>query len=34
VIDLLVNAGWLRERTVVTPGRHAKRWDVNPKLYS
>ena len=32
IIDSLVRAGWLRERTVVTPGRHARRWDVNPKL--
>jgi hypothetical protein len=34
VIDGLVKAGWLKERTIATPGRHARRWDVNPRLFS
>ena len=34
IIDFLVRAGWLRERTVPTAGRHARRWDVNPQLHS
>ena len=34
IIDSLVRAGWLRERTVPTAGRYARRWDVNPQLHS
>jgi hypothetical protein len=34
IIDSLVRAGWLQERTVPTAGRYARRWDVNPRLYS
>jgi len=34
IIETLVRAGWLRERTVPTAGRYAKRWDVNPRLHS
>jgi hypothetical protein len=34
IIDSLVRTGWLRERTVPTAGRYAKRWEVNPKLHS
>src|SRR5262245_11110244 len=34
VIDGLVKAGWLKERTIATPGRHGRRWDVNPRLFS
>ena len=35
VIDALVRAGWLREATVKLqgPGRPARRWEVNPKLF-
>ena len=34
IINSLVRGGWLRERTVPTAGRYAKRWDVNPQLHS
>ena len=34
IINSLVRAGWLRERTVPTAGRYARRWEVNPQLYS
>jgi hypothetical protein len=34
IIDSLVRAGWLRERTVPTAGRYARRWEVNPQLHS
>ena len=34
IIESLVRAGWLRERTVPTAGRYATRWDVNPQLHS
>jgi hypothetical protein len=34
LLDLLVRAGWLRgPLTVPGPGRHAKRWEVNPRLF-
>ena len=33
IINSLVRGGWLRERTVPTAGRYARRWDVNPQLY-
>ena len=34
IIDSLVRGGWLRERIVPTAGRYARRWEVNPQLYS
>ena len=34
IIDSLVRAGWLRERTVPTAGRYARRWEVNPQLHT
>jgi hypothetical protein len=35
LIEFLVRAGWLREATAkpVGPGRPARRWEVNPKLF-
>ena len=33
LIDRLVAAGWLRERTISTGGRPARRWEVNPNLF-
>ena len=34
LIDRLVKAGWLRERTTATGGRSLRRWEVNPCLFS
>ena len=36
IIDELVRAGWLREVTARAegPGRPARRWEVNPRLFS
>jgi SOS response regulatory protein OraA/RecX len=36
VIDGLARAGWLREVTATAegPGRPARRWEVNPRLFS
>jgi predicted transcriptional regulator len=36
IIDELMRAGWLRERTAKTegPGRPARRWEVNPQHFS
>ena len=34
LIDRLVSVGWLRERTTATGGRPARRWEVNPILFT
>ena len=34
VLDFLVQAGWLRSKTVPTSGRSKQRWEVNPLLYT
>jgi hypothetical protein len=36
LLDMLVRAGWLREApsTATGPGRRARRWDVNPRLFN
>jgi hypothetical protein len=35
LLDMLVRTGWLREITakVSGPGRPARRWEVNPRLF-
>jgi hypothetical protein len=35
LIDSIVKAGWLKEITVehTGPGRPARRWLINPRLY-
>jgi hypothetical protein len=34
LIDRLCQAGWLREKIIPTAGRHARRWEVNAKLFA